>query len=436
MKKSNYCFDVELNNNTYLHFSPMQNAFLLLNKPKHHSFCNTSNDQLDHLDSDFLKALKTGGFVVDDNFNEELEVLSRREHSIFDDSMYNIVINTTLDCNLSCWYCYEKKIKNSKLSNNIIDGIKKYIINRYKNKPYQILKISFFGGEPLLQKDKIKELLNYSKEFCETNNIKLIADFTTNATLLDEEFAKYLSQFTCHFQITLDGDEEYHNLTKVDKLKKSNTYRKAISALKNIVTIIPDHYIALRINFDNHILGRIESILNDIDFLKRRQSYIILKKVWQIRTKDINPNLLKKAIAVLFEREFLVDYYLMPKGSVCFAERESQVLFNYDGGIFKCTTLCNFNEENSFGKFDVNNGKIIWNKDKLNQWFENIQPISCRKCNWFPVCLGICNNQLRLHTNEEICTFDANNLTQKEYLIYLLNYSILYNKLFSVKKEF
>ena len=270
MKKSNYCFDVELNNNTYLHFSPMQNAFLLLNKPKHHSFCNTSNDQLDHLDSDFLKALKTGGFVVDDNFNEELEVLSRREHSIFDDSMYNIVINTTLDCNLSCWYCYEKKIKNSKLSNNIIDGIKKYIINRYKNKPYQILKISFFGGEPLLQKDKIKELLNYSKEFCETNNIKLIADFTTNATLLDEEFAKYLSQFTCHFQITLDGDEEYHNLTKVDKLKKSNTYRKAISALKNIVTIIPDHYIALRINFDNHILGRIESILNDIDFLKRQ----------------------------------------------------------------------------------------------------------------------------------------------------------------------
>lgn len=43
--------------------------------------------------------------------NETDIVLKKKHDLIFDDKMYNVVINTTLDCNLNCWYCYEYKNK-------------------------------------------------------------------------------------------------------------------------------------------------------------------------------------------------------------------------------------------------------------------------------------------------------------------------------------
>lgn len=44
------------------------------------------------------------------------------------DRLYNVVVNTTLDCNLSCWYCYENRIVGSKLSSGVIEAIKRTYI--------------------------------------------------------------------------------------------------------------------------------------------------------------------------------------------------------------------------------------------------------------------------------------------------------------------
>lgn len=43
--------------------------------------------------------------------------------------------------------------------------------------------------------------------------------------------------------------------------------------------------------------------------------------------------------------------------------------------------------------------------------------------------MGICNRQILAHSNERICTFDAMNLTRKEYLMYLFKYNLLLNEL-------
>ena len=119
----------------------------------------------------------------------------------------------------------------------------------------------------------------------------------------------------------------------------------------------------------------------------------------------------------------------MPKGCVCFAERKNQVLFNYDGKIFKCTTISKFNDENALGKLDMISGKIHWNEEKMKSWYSDMQPSYCKTCKWFPACLGICNRQL-LVNKDKICTFDACNLTQKEYLMYLFKYNILKDELY------
>lgn len=59
------------------------------------------------------------------------------------DRLYNVVVNTTLDCNLSCWYCYENRIAGSKLSSGVIEAIKKNIYLHYETTKFKTLKLSF-----------------------------------------------------------------------------------------------------------------------------------------------------------------------------------------------------------------------------------------------------------------------------------------------------
>lgn len=212
-------------------------------------------------------------------------------------------------------------------------------------------------------------------------------------------------------------------------LLKMDTYQKVIDVLHLIDTEIDKRWVAVRINFDNKTLQSIDEIINDIAFLNRTKTYVILKKVWQLDTAKVDKTTLMIAIQKFFDNKFLLDYYVMPKGCVCFAERESQVLFNYNGMVFKCTTITDFNDENKLGNVNPDTGEVIWDNVKIKDWFADMQPDYCKSCHWFPACLGICNRQLIAHKGEKICTFDAMNLTQKEYLMYLFKYNKLQHEL-------
>lgn len=430
MKKSKYQFFEEISPSKYLHYSPLSNNFLILNKDLHQLFEKESCISIEHKNRKLYSILADNLFIINDDFDECNHVLETRCTMVEDCNMYNIVVNPTLDCNLSCWYCYENRIAGSKIDVNIIKAIEKNIKVCYNEIHFKTLKLSFFGGEPFVCFYAIKKLLDFAQTFCNENAINLIADFTTNATLITSELVDYLKNFVCHFQITLDGARDTHDRVKVDKANPSSTYDRTIKAIRLINDRIRNHWLAVRVNFDNSTLRDINAIINDIDFLDRRQSCIILKKVWQLKTENIIKENLTTALQTLLDRKFLVDYYVMPKGNVCFAERKYQVLFNYDGKVFKCTTISAFNDKNSLGTFDLDSGRVNWNRNKINDWYRDMQTDYCKECKWFPVCLGICNRQLLAHRGEHVCTFDAMNLDQREYLMYLFKYNILQNELY------
>lgn len=435
MKKSIYQLSEEIEGDHFLHYSSLSNSFLILNRHLHNLFESTPDDQLQTLPERILETLTDSRFIIPDECDEIKESIELRKTYMTDTSVYSVLVNTTLDCNLACWYCYEKRIKGSALSENVIRGIERNIETRFSDKPFRFLKLSFFGGEPFMCFSRIKELLSFGETFCKDNDIELIADFTTNATLITSDMVDYLSKFRCHFQITLDGDQKHHNKIKVDTVSHIDTYRKTVDTLREINDKISNRWVALRINFDNDTLLNIDSILDDIDFLDRSNGTIILKKIWQLKTEHVNKKSLLEAFQKVFDRGFTIDYYVMPKHSLCNGEQESQVLFNYDGKVFKCTTISEFNEQNALGTFDPGSGKVEWNENLMKDWFADMQPDYCKKCEWFPACLGPCNRQLMAHKGERICTFDASNLTRKEYLVYLLKNDIRKKEIYNFGLE-
>ena len=431
MKKTYYQFCTELENQIYLHYNTFSNKFMLLNKKKHDLF-ELDCQEIKKKDDDFYKELVDNHFIVEDSFNGYEIANYIIKQKMFDSSMYQIVVNTTLDCNLNCWYCYENRISGSKLKREVVEAIKKNIELEYSCLPYKTLKFSFFGGEPFIEFEKIRDLLSFTKIFCKEKNIELIADFTTNATLITSEHVKFLKDFECHFQITLDGDRVVNNKIKKDKYNPGDTNQKVIENLRLIDSEIPKHWLAVRINFDNRTLEKIDEIISDIDFLDRKTCYVILKKVWQISTGKVNVPLLHEAIQKFFDKKFLLDYYIMPKGCVCFAQRHRETLFNYDGKIFKCTTISDFDDTNSLGQLEFETGNIQWNLNKIALWMKDEQPETCKLCKWYPVCFGICSKQILAHPNEKMCTFDAINMNTQEYLIYSFKYHLLQNELYKM----
>lgn len=109
----------------------------------------------------------------------------------------------------------------------------------------------------------------------------------------------------------------------------------------------------------------------------------------------------------------MVDYY--NQGKLCFAERLNQLVINYDGLVFKCTTIDRFNKENSFGFLDET-GNVYWDVTKLARVSRNLQLDCCKTCRSYPDCYGPCN--MHIFAGTASCYMYSLNLSHAEYLMF------------------
>lgn len=116
----------------------------------------------------------------------------------------------TWACNLNCTYCFEKfKTKGREMTVNMAKSIlsKEFEMMRGQKSPGK-LKVEFFGGEPLLKFDVIRQVT----EWIEANDpgVDYLLSVTSNGTLLDEEKKKWFTKHKDKIRIVMsvDGSEE------------------------------------------------------------------------------------------------------------------------------------------------------------------------------------------------------------------------------------
>ncbi len=119
------------------------------------------------------------------------------------------IIHLTEKCNLNCTYCYENK-RNKDISFECIKNLIDYEINRKQN----YLIIVFYGGEPLLQKNIIKNTIDYINS--KKSKTEFYYGITTNGTLLDDDFIKYMKENKfVNIAYSIDGMKSTHNLNRL-----------------------------------------------------------------------------------------------------------------------------------------------------------------------------------------------------------------------------
>lgn len=152
---------------------------------------------------DFMEKLTEQGYFVDKN---EEERLYRNKYLNFiddrDDDEVQLFFVPNYTCNFACTYCYQDEYTNVKqeLTKEIIDAFFIYINNEFAGRKKYI---TVFGGEPLLNSAKQRELISYLLQ--NANQSELDVCFVTNGYTLSEYVGLLKTARIREIQVTLDG---------------------------------------------------------------------------------------------------------------------------------------------------------------------------------------------------------------------------------------
>lgn len=139
----------------------------------------------------------------------------------------SITLNVTNNCNLSCSYCFEhnKSTHRDMMDpKDAVEIIKTAYSSHYVNPKFGSFTINFFGGEPFLNWEAMKAIVDY----CSENKLEVNYGITTNLTILTDEMIDYVDKYNLHLLVSIDGTKEIH-----DK-NRSNSFDKVYHNLQRL----------------------------------------------------------------------------------------------------------------------------------------------------------------------------------------------------------
>lgn len=372
--------------------------------------------------------MKEDGYIINQNVDELAFIRYNNRLQIYGDRRLHITINPTLDCNLTCWYCsteYAKAFHSGRMSDEMVEALKTHIYNQITVGRIPALHLDWFGGEPLMYFDQvIYPIASYAKQLCEEHNVILTQHATTNAVFMSSEMMRKMKDvgFTS-FQIPIDGNKAHHDSIKFTS-KKEGTFETVIRNVNELVEIVPDVQIILRINYDKKTLYGISDLITLISENAKKHITVDFQKVWQIRCDDRDKEQLKNMKELFLKNGLNSEFWAFHPNRFyrCYSDRLQHYAINYDGRIFKCTAQ-NYGDDKSIGKLNKD-GSISINHGLLSQLvsqatFENERCLSCKK---LPICMGPCmirNHEARTQGIPLPCISEQAEYSFESYVIEL-----------------
>ena len=153
------------------------------------------------------------------------------------------VILPTTKCNARCWYCFERGCRQTDMTPETADQLADYMEQHSGGKD---LHLKFFGGEPLINMDRMDQLCARLTE----KGVRFRSELVTNGYLLTEDVIQRAVRdwHTGAAQITLDGTEETYNRTKAYTVRDASPFQRV---MKNIEAAQrAGIHVSIRLNVD------------------------------------------------------------------------------------------------------------------------------------------------------------------------------------------
>lgn len=135
-------------------------------------------------------------------------------------------------CNLRCKYCRNRDFDQETKKVMPCETLEK-ILRVLSRLPQSHIKLNWHGGEPLLAgKNFFRQIVVLEQKYPEK---KWINSIQTNATLIDREWAQFFQNNNFSVGVSIDGDEETHNINRINASGKGS-YKAAIAGVETLRT--------------------------------------------------------------------------------------------------------------------------------------------------------------------------------------------------------
>lgn len=145
------------------------------------------------------------------------------------------------DCNLRCKYCFAETgaFGGKRGMMNLVTGklAIDFLLKNCGSRPH--CEVDFFGGEPLMNMQVVRELIAYGKEEAQKAGKRIKYTLTTNAVLLDEAVTDYLEEEGVSVVLSLDGRKEVNDRMRPYASGKGS-YDKIINQMLNFIKKRPN----------------------------------------------------------------------------------------------------------------------------------------------------------------------------------------------------
>lgn len=123
----------------------------------------------------------------------------------------SITLALTNDCNMACAYCFEGRKNRLVMSADMAGRAVDWLLDETVSGHGGHVDVTFFGGEPLLEADTIRETVAYARERAAACGKEISFSVTTNGTLFTEELASFCREEGFGMVLSCDGVREAHD---------------------------------------------------------------------------------------------------------------------------------------------------------------------------------------------------------------------------------
>ena len=402
MKISKYTFMFDENGQEYYVYNTLSNALMEIDKESYSLLFESRNTQklsTADFDEDLWEALCINNIISDNDTDDYLKYKASITNIRKQRTGMHLTHAPTMDCCFRCHYCFEKYKEKKYMTPEIMDQIIKYVTSYPELKN---IKITWFGGEPLMAVPQIEEFYDKFRDIWQE---PFISNIITTGYHIDKESIRVMQKVgISSVQITLDGMKETHN--KVKHLPSGeDVFERILSNIELLNDSAPEINITIRVNLTlenkeeyiplhklclTRFYGRSNITISPAFVLDRGTGDICRSNnnifFGHIERSKFILNLAKNGINSVFVR------YPEPFFNECAIRNEMAIAFDPEGYAYKCWEVIG-NKEYAIGKLNDDGILTDINQTILNRQLYGADTFDdpiCSQCKYLPICNGGC----------------------------------------------
>ena len=187
---------------------------------KHQNDPDVTKQELEACYDQILALKNAGKLFTPDTFAPMAGTLKEKSAGI----VKALCLHVAHTCNLNCSYCFasqgkyhgDRAVMSYEVGRQALDFLIAHSGSRHN------LEVDFFGGEPLMNFEVVKQLVAYARSVEKQHHKNFRFTLTTNGMLLDDEVIDFTNREMSNVVLSLDGRQEIHDRYRVDYAGKGS----------------------------------------------------------------------------------------------------------------------------------------------------------------------------------------------------------------------